>query len=198
MPEWHKLLVPHANLAGADLRNRFFGAGHDLTEADLQKADLSGSHFSEGWLEAEEIHTKHHLADALYGSDFSRANLNFANLSRVNFAGCTFTGATFRGAILDGADLTRAWLYGADFTDASLVGVLLHGTNLTKACLHGAQLRNADFRAYRDPPPEDFTAKYLSVRNISAAVVTGADFRDANVNDALTDGVDFSSCTGIS
>ena len=96
-----KLLVPGANLAGLDLR-KIHGSGFDLSGADLRGANLSGSSFAEGFLGVGEIHTKHHLADQLDGSDFSNADLSNADLTNTNLAGCDFAGANLSNAILRG------------------------------------------------------------------------------------------------
>jgi uncharacterized protein YjbI with pentapeptide repeats len=73
----------------------------------------------------------------------------------------------------------------------------LNGANLTNARLAGARLDGADFRAYRESPPEGNSEKYQGIRDIPAAVVTGADLRGVNLDAAKTEGVDFSGCSGL-
>ena len=189
-------LAPGANLVGADLR-KVYGSGFDLSGADLRGADLRGASFSEGFLEGGEIHTKYHLDDQLYGSDFSNTNLRGADLRGANLSGCDFSGADLSGAILDGADLTRAWLHSAILRGTSLIDVSLSGANLENALLEGARLDRADFESFRDSPAEPHMAKYVGVRDIPAANVKNACFRGANLRDAKTDGVNFSQSSDV-
>ena len=189
-------LVPGVSLPGTDLSKRHWGAV-DLDSAILTNSNLSQSHFSEGYLTTDEIHTKHHLNDQLWASSFCGADLSGANLAGANLMGCDFENANLDGACLDGADLRRANLRNANLESASLVGA-----RLSEACLDGADAQAAnwhiaDLRACRIPEEDDTSSyysspKYVGVANLEPASVSGLILSKNALDSALTDGVDLS------
>ena len=189
-------LVPGANLTGADLSKRHWGAVN-IDSAILTNGNLSRAYFSEGYLTTGEIHTKHHLNDELWASSFCGADLRGANLAGAHLMGCDFENANLDGACLDGADLRRANLRNANLESASLVGA-----RLSEACLDGADAQaanwhNADLRACRIPEEDDTSSyysspKYVGVANLEPASVSGLMLSKHALDSALIDGVDLS------
>jgi hypothetical protein len=97
-------------LVAVDLSGNAFLRNIDLPDADLHRADISGSDMRNAIL-------RH--------ADLSEATLIFTN---------------FRGADLDNAKLNDSDLTNADLSDANLVGADLSGTILDKADLRNADL----------------------------------------------------------
>jgi uncharacterized protein YjbI with pentapeptide repeats len=126
--ELHDAHLDGAKL-GADLTNAEFQRAH-LTGADFNGARLIGTIFAYADLQGANL-TSQYLTDA----GFLGANLTGANLTAANLTGTHLRGANLTGARLVGAQLNDAWLDGADFT----------GADLTSARLLGAHLDGADF-----------------------------------------------------
>lgn len=193
-------LVPGAELAGVDLSGRWWGAV-DLDGAILTGSNLSRAEFSTGYLLTGEMHTKHHLEDALYASSFCGADLCGADLSGANLFGCDFARANLSRACLDGADLRRANLHGAYLEDASLVGARLSGACLDEADAQAADFRGADLRASRIPETESdnymLSPKYVGVAEIAPASVVELMLSRGALDLAHTDGVDLSTAIGL-
>jgi len=80
----------------------------DAKEANLERIDLSGSHF--------------------VGGSFEGARLNNSNLWRARFVGVDFSGADFRGA-----DLRFTRFYGCRLDGARFDGALLWGHNFEES-----------------------------------------------------------------
>ncbi|USQ82372.1 pentapeptide repeat-containing protein [Streptomyces phaeoluteigriseus] len=151
-------------LVGATFYGTFDNA--DLRGADLTRADLQGARFELAW--------------------FDNARMNDAYLSDGDFEDADFletdmTGAWLDGAILHDADLTQAKLVGvhgnyegsfAQFTDADLTAA-----DLTNADLRGVNLVHADLGQE-------------VAQGLPAATVTDTILIDADLTDALLDGVD--------
>ena len=189
-------LTPGAELTGGDLSKHYWGVV-DLNGANLANSNLSQSHFSEGYLVAGEIHTKHHLNDQLWASSFRGADLTNANLAGANLMGCDFENADLTRACLDGADLRRANLRNANLEFASLVGARLSEASLDGADAQAANWHDADLRACRIPEDDDTNSyfsgpKYVGVANLGPASVSGLMLSKHALDVALTDGVDLS------
>lgn len=194
-------LVPGANLPHANFGGRFWGAVV-LTEANLERANLSRSSFSDGYLRSDEIHTKHHFDYELFASSFVLANLSNADLSAANLFGCDLSGANLNGANLNGADLRRADLRGASLRHASLVGAFL-----SDACLDGADAVDADFRdadltASRIPDFDDHSTyfsgpKYVGVAELQPASVNELRLNRSSLANARVNGVDLSAINHV-
>jgi uncharacterized protein YjbI with pentapeptide repeats len=189
-------LTPGAELPGADLSKRYWGAVN-LDGAILANCDLSQSSFSEGYLCTGEIHTKHHMNDQLCASSFCGADLTGANLAGAHLMGCDFENADLSRACLDGADLRRSNLRNANLEFASLVGALLSEACLDGADAQAANFRGADFRACRIPEEDDnsnyfSSPKFVGVANLGPASVSGLMLSRQALDEALTNGVDLS------
>ena len=91
----------------AELLRQGWGAGADLSDANLYGANLYGADLS---------------GANLYGADLYGANLYGANLSGANLSDANLFRANLTGANLSGANLSDADLYGANLSDANLTG----------------------------------------------------------------------------
>jgi uncharacterized protein YjbI with pentapeptide repeats len=147
-----------ANLSGANLRDAHLnGAG--LRHVDLSGADLSRAFlgvYPWGW-ENEGDEDPLILAE----SDLRHAILNGANLSEAYLANTDLNYAKLRGANLSKAYLSDAYLNGADLTNA----------NLSHADLFNAELRYADLTEANltkaDPQSADFSYANLTKADLS-------------------------------
>lgn len=92
-------------------------AEKDFSEADLERADLSGV-------------------------DFTRANLRKARLKNADLLGANLQQACLEGADLEGASLLEALLCSANLDSANLTEAQLLGASLDEASLRGANLAN--------------------------------------------------------
>ena len=106
----------------------------DLSNADLNSADLSGANLSTA-----------NLRDV----DFSGANLGSASLSgaklfRANLSSAHLSGTHFRHANLSEADLSSADLSGANLRFANLHGAILATANLSESKLGHTVLADID------------------------------------------------------
>lgn len=190
-------LVPGANLPEANFGGRFWGAVV-LTEANLQRANLSRCSFSDGYLRSGEIHTKHHFDYELFASCFVLANLSNTDLSGANLFGCDLSGANLSGANLDGADLRRADLRGANLQRACLVGAFLSDAYLDGADAVDADFRDADLTASRIPVIDDHSThfsgpKYVGVAELQPASVKELRLNRSSLANARVGGVDLSA-----
>lgn len=108
-------------------------AQQELSNLNLEKANLSGGIFNQGKL----IRTNLQGAD-LANADFARASLNGAILRDANLVRAFFHQANLEAADLRGADLSYA-----NFSCANLRGANLCGANLTGAKISQEQLATA-------------------------------------------------------
>lgn len=152
-------------------KSYLFGPGSevkdaDLTGANLESANLQGSH--------------------IWQSNLSGANLGNANLRRTSFAGSNISNANFHGAWLVGTLFTgTSNLNGADFSKARFKEVYGCGIGGTPLLPDGwkqigddlvgpsVQLSNCDLRN------GDFTNANLSGARISSTKVDRANFSNA-------------------
>jgi menaquinone-dependent protoporphyrinogen IX oxidase len=126
----------------------------DLTQVDLQGAELHSSYLVE----------TNFTASRLEWADLSQSQLQGANLYQANLIGSILTDsilkdanlseATLNGAILQNADLTRANLRNADLnwvdlSQANLTRATLQGARLGWAKLTDARLAGADLKGAR-------------------------------------------------
>jgi uncharacterized protein YjbI with pentapeptide repeats len=114
-------------LAGDDaleaLKNDNACPACDLTQAKLQRLNLSGADLS--------------------GANLHKANLINTNLSEADLSGADLTNAqifqtNFTGANLTGADLSDTQVLSANFTDADLTDANLDGARLRGTVFNGA------------------------------------------------------------
>lgn len=112
----------------------------DLSDANLNKADLYGANLSCAALfDAYLMYADLHYAN-LSGADLSGANLYGAKLAKADLSG-----ANLHGANLSNADLVCADLSGANLSGASLFFASLQEANLTSTILTYADLSYAGF-----------------------------------------------------
>jgi uncharacterized protein YjbI with pentapeptide repeats len=102
--------------SGKDLRDSQFMATR-LDEADLSRANLSGSHlqltnFSKANLQGADLSYSH-----MHGVNLVGANLEGANLEGVNFLDANLTGANLKGANVKKVLWTATELSGATWVD---------------------------------------------------------------------------------
>ena len=110
--------------------------GVDLSEANLDNANLCGVYLNYAILNGADLASVHLEMSYLNDVDLADANLNYADLSSVQLKRTTLAGTDLYGANLCGADLREANLERAD-----LIGTNLNGADLTEASLNGADLR---------------------------------------------------------
>lgn len=111
-------------------------AGEDLSDADLEGRNPSGTDFTG----ADFFQSRLSSANPKYAR-LADADLSQADLSRSGLYKASLNSAAMMAANLEGADLTEANLAAADLREANLVGA-----DLTAADLRGADLSNADLR----------------------------------------------------
>jgi uncharacterized protein YjbI with pentapeptide repeats len=146
------------------------GGRPDLSEADLQGADLIGANLRDADLRDAN------LSDAdLRDGHLSRADIRGADLSGADLRGADLTLANLENAILFGVDLNKAKLMGADMSRADLRNARLREARLSSANLSSAQLGRAD----------------LSEADLRLAKLGNADLGGVNLNWANLDGADF-------
>ena len=110
--------------------------GVDLSEANLDNANLCGVYLNYAILNGASLASVHLEMSYLNDVDLADANLNYADLSSVQLKRTTLAGTDLHGSNLCGADLREA-----DLREADLTGTNLNGANLTEASLSGADLR---------------------------------------------------------
>lgn len=106
----------------------------DLTDANLQRCDLSGiplrqaefynTHMQGANLTGADLTAAKLLGTRLDGARLDRACLVGADLRMATLEGCWLNGADLRGANLSGASLVCARLFGADLSGTKLDAVL--------------------------------------------------------------------------
>ncbi len=116
----------------------------DLSEANLEGANLRGANLSNSNLEGANLKGAYLSNSNLKGANLEGADLWKANLFKANLKGADLKGANLYKANLRGANLTGANLEGANLRGASLTGANLEGENLTGANLEGESLTGAD------------------------------------------------------
>src|SRR5215208_3258821 len=168
----------------------------DLSEADLQganlhKANLQGASLQYAKLQKADLqHAKLQKADFQHAK-LQEANLRHAKLQEADLSVANLHGAFLQGAFLQEANLSGAFLQGAKLTSANLQGAFLQradlrgadlqyaanlqGAILQRANLHGAILQ----RAYLNRA--DLQGANLQEANLHRANLQEADFRLADL-----------------
>jgi serine/threonine-protein kinase len=118
----------------AYLKGRKDFASLDLSNLDLQKANLSGGIFHQSKVSRTNLQ-----GSDLTGVDFGRASLVKANLRDAILARAYCSYTDFEGADLRGADLSYSNLSNANFKGANLCGTNLTGAKITKEQLAQAK-----------------------------------------------------------
>jgi uncharacterized protein YjbI with pentapeptide repeats len=195
-----------ADLSETDLSSRDF-RGTDFSGANLEKADFSGSDLTgailsgailTGAVFADSVLKEADITEAAAsGANFARANIFKADLSQSDFTGATFSGAFLSGARMERTVFSEAKMAGfyaentvairAEFMGAELTGARFSGADLTEADFSGAIIERANF-----------TGATVAVVWFSQARASGAIFRNANLHNSRSDrpvelmGADFS------
>lgn len=165
----------------ADLRNMDL-RGVDLSEADLRRAELSDVDLFEA---------------CLRNVDFCRANLSgaklgFTDLCGTNLSYADLSSADLYAANLYSADLSNAKLYRANLRIADLCGANLCNTILIMADLCGASLRGADLSGAKLCKAHLYGANLNRAKlYISRDNLIGADFREADLSEAILSNQEF-------
>src|SRR5665648_218980 len=120
----------------------------DLRETNIQKAELSETHFEGADLSKAHLEKSKLLIAHLEGADLSKAHLEKAKLLIAHFEEADLSkacleGANLMGTHLEGADLMGTYLEGADLMGTHLEGANLMGTHLEGANLVGTHLEGA-------------------------------------------------------
>lgn len=185
-----------ADLRDMDLR------GVDLSEANLRMAELNGVDLFEACLRNADFRGAH-LNGAILGfTDLCGANLNGAYLRWANLCSSNLHGAKLFMANLSNADLYAANFYSADLSNAKLYRVNLRaadlsGANLCNAILFMADLCGANLRG-ADLTGANLCKAHLYGANLSRAKLyisrdslIGADFREADLSEAILSNQEF-------
>jgi len=120
----------------------------------------------------------------LFKFRLAKSNPEITDLKGANLNGADLKGVDFCGADLNGADLSGADLNGADLKYANLVSANLNGCNLSGADLKYANLSGADLK-YANLSGADLRYTNLSGVHLKCAILTDANFSDANLSGAL-------------
>ena len=156
-----------------------FGPGVDLNRCDLTGKDLRGF-------------------------DLTGANLAYANLTGVNLQDAKLTGTTIAGASVEGINLTNVDLSATDISgiqsfnrgilrnavfpaEAALAEATFMDADLSRSSLVGATLERADF-----------TGASLYRVDLTRAVLIEANFRRADLDDAVLDGANLQGANLVS
>lgn len=126
-----------ADLQDADLRGANLKRA-DLTGADLRGADLVGAQLGEAELTRADLRGARLVKADCYQTRFFKATLRDAECG-----GAYFRRAEMTQVDLSGADLTRADLVGANLSNGSLKEAVLVSCDLSHACLTGVDVREA-------------------------------------------------------
>ena len=184
-PDSYRALNLSTYLTGQDLRGvDFHGVnlrGLNLRQANLTKADLSGMDIEGVDFIAAHLREADFSNSNLQEADFRGADLSYANFDSVDLSGVNLDNAKLMGVDLSGRDLREVRLAGANLAEADL-----SGTDLSEVNLGGARLERADLTDSR------LTSAYLASARLQGAIVEGADFSEANLEDAIW--VDGSEC----
>jgi uncharacterized protein YjbI with pentapeptide repeats len=133
-----------------------------------------------GRMDADEVRRR--LAGgttSLSGQDLSGLDLSGVDFRRVDLTKANLTGSKLVKANLFSCDLTDAVAAGADFTDANLDGTTLRRANFRKAVLRGASMFATIIEA-GDLSEADLRETRI-IGYLKKAILTGADFRNANI-----------------
>jgi len=108
-------------------------------------------------------------------------DLRFTCLSGIDLVGMDFVRAYFAGSDLSGSELTGADFTGAYLLSANLGRVSAIQSNFTCAVLANTDLREAFLTAAR------FVGSDLKYANLVGAQLSGVDWKDSGISDALVD-----------
>lgn len=181
-----ELDLDDANLEGSYL------AGANLTEAELEDVYLVGANLDGADLTDADLSGGRLTLASLENSDLTRADLNVVNFQQANLTAAILTEVTLAGGNLDYATLTNADLSGADLTNFTAVGFIpflgwdrfkLY-TTLRYVNATSTSFHQADLDNTR------LDDAILSGANLTEADVDDTDFTGATLVDAIASGVD--------
>jgi uncharacterized protein YjbI with pentapeptide repeats/beta-lactamase regulating signal transducer with metallopeptidase domain len=180
-------------------------SGCDLSNKDLQNADLHGLTLTGDDLSGADLRGANLRQTTLTGVDLSNARLDGADLRGAVMTGTDISGATFNGARTDGIHLVGMQLTDAILTTSSarsivnacagcdlsnldlhgrdLHGIVLDGADLSGTDLSGANLQGAHFNGV------DFSNVKLRNADLRGAVFNGCDLSNVDLSQARTDGI---------
>lgn len=183
--------ITEANLEKADLSGVNLKRAN-LVRSNLRDACLNGTNLNRAVLLEANLERAGLSGANLQEAELSKARLQTANLTRANLERTNLLKANLNGAILEETKLTRGSLKGATLTganlkranleQANLVKASLREADLTKANLTKADLRNADLQK-ANLTDADFRGAILDFTDISGADISGADFRGASLKE---------------
>ena len=177
--DWFNLLINHnfptatislvgVNLQDAYLRHKDFGKFLNLSNANLQRADLHKAQLQKVDLRWAKLQGANLRKAELKGADLREAELQWADLGYAQLQGASLSWASLQGAYLGGAGLQGAGLRWA----------MLQGTDLSKAQLQGANLGYAQLQG------ADLSMAELQGANLGYAQLQGANLGGANLQGA--------------
>jgi hypothetical protein len=175
LPDLSQADLEGANLSRADLR------GVNLMRADLFTADLSEANLSGSELEGANLSEANLRGAKLIGVDLSGIDLSQADLSRADLYKANLIAAILIKANLSSAELIGANLSGADLSETDLSKAGLGSADLSEAILAGANLYQAD----------------LYKTNLSAAKLHMANLSEAHTHLTVFVNTDLSSVVGL-
>ena len=167
--------LSEANLQSADLTEAFLSnvllKGSNLLHANLDRADLSGAQLQNSNLSSAKLIGASLEKAVLEGASLTGANLTAAKLSKANLAGTNLGRIKAVRADFSFTDLTRATANGGDFSQANLSNANLMEIKLSSAQLQGANLRNTKLGN------ANLENANLSSANLEGANLAGANFQ---------------------
>ena len=186
--EDHKAVVFGSDQSGRNFSGVNFGESRNLRNVNFTCANLSGASFSNGYLGAGELHTKHPMDNACYASNLSESDFTSADLSKSNLYGCSLVGADLSDACVERADLGRS-----NCAHIVAVGTSFKDAYLSGACFDGAQCEGASFIGVKcGPDAIGENTKYSGQAILDATTFRNANLRFADFSNAILNGVDFS------
>jgi Pentapeptide repeats (8 copies) len=133
--------------------------GHTRTEADLESLLIAHAHWLATGVGAPLDLSEANLDNAnLQGKDLSRAELEGTNLRWANLIGANLSHANLGGADLYWANLSMADLSWANLGLANLSGAHIGGADLSEAGLFDARFFQVRFQPRKNPNPEQLAA----------------------------------------
>jgi uncharacterized protein YjbI with pentapeptide repeats len=163
-------------------------AGFDLTNANLESADLNEATFTFANLAGATLSNAQLRKSAFHFANLSGAKLNGAYLEWAGFSFARLERANLKGARLDGA-----FIKGADLTEANLEGVGFAEANLSRSTLHRAKLADADFIDARLFGTRFWQTDLRRVK-LHGAFLYGVNLNNCDLTDAEVGFTTFSNC----
>jgi len=180
-----------ANMRGLDLTTAYFSntslAGADVSGANLSGVDLTG-------------------VSALYGINFSGADLSFANMGwmlidSVDFRSANLTGAIFERSNLRSVDFRESVLDGSDFFLAYLEAVNMSGVDLRTVSFDRIYIEDSDFSGCNlsnvdlfefSTYSSNFSGVDMSGSRSYRLTMVGVDLSNANLSEIILEESGFS------